>query len=502
MFSIGNASRPAPPSPSITIRPQSLSRSPLRGKLKNVENADPSESHKPALGQAEAANLIKDFLRRAVAAQSYGCMFSNGSIFDKAGLALSKSSKKRFSFEALNHLEKLSKKHLAAVTVRVGELSHDEKKLLNNILSSEWCFRHQSNAALDRDGSLKIFSDRMLDAEHISHMTATNDADREIISNHDFVFFGVEFSGGYTKGYIPLNTQHGMGYRDYGGNAFVISENNSLCGNGYLTLTDHFNNSVPFPSAGEHKIFANRFPEASEQACREIAEVEGNSEIVPIFSVSDMKSALALHLIEFLRKSEDEGFREFVFNDLQSTGLNLDRVLNMIFQAEFHIPRMFGGDDYSKYVVHPINLSEAINVSNFEVLSESITNRDLASEAMYFAIKASKNEIVSYLFENENFNASCFLASMEQGGGVFGRGELAYILSGAGACPLILEQFLERELIDPHATFEKYQRRENMMDNAIHFANFPESQESSKRLVDVLQKYGAKPSRFRPPLAL
>ncbi|HWZ47602.1 MAG TPA: T3SS effector OspC family protein, partial [Herbaspirillum sp.] len=206
------------------------------------------------------------------------------------------------------------------------------------------------------------------------------------------------------------------------------------------------------------------------------------------------KSALALHLIEFLRKTEDKGFRRFVFNDLRSTGLNLDRVLNMIFQAEFHIPRMFCGDDYSKYVARPINLREAINASNFEVISESITNGDLASEAMYYAIKASENEIVSYLFENEHFNASCFLASTEQGDGVFGFGELTYILSDAGACPLILEQFLERKLIDPHTTFKRYKRGQNMMDNAIKYANTPEYQENSKRLIDVLQKYGARPS--------
>lgn len=89
---------------------------------------------------------------------------------------------------------------------------------------------------------------------------------------------------------------------------------------------------------------------------------------VPIYTAEHMKEAMALHLIDFIRFSQDHEFKNAVLNN-SLNGFELDRLLNFVFQAEFHIPRLLSTTDYKKVVLRPMKLEEAIKTSNIYELS-------------------------------------------------------------------------------------------------------------------------------------
>ncbi|WP_439332783.1 T3SS effector OspC family protein, partial [Shigella sonnei] len=50
-----------------------------------------------------------------------------------------------------------------------------------------------------------------------------------------------------------------------------------------------------------------------------------------------MRLGIGLHLIDFIRKSKDQRFREFCYNK-NIDPVSLDRIINFVFQLEYHIP--------------------------------------------------------------------------------------------------------------------------------------------------------------------
>ena len=111
--------------------------------------------------------------------------------------------------------------------------------MLSKVVDAKFHFRHQSNANLvNADGILNIMSSKKLKSDGVNAEYNTWEDDIEYLSNHDFVFFGVEFSSDESR--LPLNTIHSN--TDYGVNAYIVKDQFPF---GYLTLTDHLYNIVP-----------------------------------------------------------------------------------------------------------------------------------------------------------------------------------------------------------------------------------------------------------------
>ncbi|MCW2254702.1 hypothetical protein M2263_000793 [Providencia alcalifaciens] len=164
-------------------------------------------------------------------------------------------------------------------------------------------------------------------------------------------FFGIEFSD--DKSQLPLNTKHTT--IDYGANAYIINEQYPY---GYLALTEHFDNQVPPAFLHEHQNFISQFSEVRNEIERYIYGENGRHDI-PIYNTKDMKVALGLHLIDFLRHSHDVKFKVLALNeDLNSQGL--DHVLNFVFQPEFHVPRMVSTTNFKKVKLRELSLEKLI----------------------------------------------------------------------------------------------------------------------------------------------
>ncbi|WP_434627291.1 T3SS effector OspC family protein [Chromobacterium sp. CV08] len=423
-------------------------------------------------GEAVAVGKIGAFLRKAVAAQSYGLMFANGKLFEATGDALEK--REQYGFSALKRLDGLSRRNLDAVEARLGALDAAELGLKERIMAGAWHFRHQSNAALDDGEKATIASNHLLSRQSRSSGSNTFAADKERLSNHDFVFFGVEFSG-RDRSDKPLNHKHST--MDFGANAYVVSDTLPVCRNGYLTLTDHFFNLVPGGHEAEHQDFIKRFPQMGRESGRWIHEGKYRQN-APVFSYGDMKAAVALHLIEFLRSSQDEAFKAYVFDQAMQSGPALDRVLNSVFQAEFHIPRLMATTDYAKHPLRPMLLKEAVDSVNLPVLSGLVSNKGDAVTAMWHAIDKGKDEVAAHLLDNWQFEAKDF--SSAPPGFYY---ELNYALSKGGASLYILDQFLSRGWAAVNAPFEHVNRGETMLDNAVKY--------DSREMVAALIKHGA-----------
>ncbi|ATP28614.1 hypothetical protein CR207_09495 [Chromobacterium violaceum] len=423
-------------------------------------------------GEAAAAGKIGAFLRKAVAAQSYGLMFANGKLFEATGDALEKRG--QYGFSALQRLDGLSRRNLAAVEARLGALDSAERGLKERIMTGAWHFRHQSNAALDDGKTAAIASNHLLARESRSSGGNTFAGDKARLSNHDFVFFGVEFSG-RGKQDKPLNHKHST--MDFGANAYVVPDTLPACRHGYLTLTDHFFNRVPGGREAEHQDFVGSFPQMGAETGRWIHEGKYRQN-APIFNYRDMKAAVALHLIEFLRDSKDAAFKAYVFDQAMQSGQALDRVLNSVFQAEFHIPRLMATTDYAKHPLRPMLLKEAVDSVNLPALSGLVSSKGDAVTAMWHAIDKGKDAVAAHLLGSWRFEAGDFASAPP---GFYH--ELNYALSEHGASVYILDQFLSRGWAAVNAPFEHVNSGETMLDNAVKYGN--------REMAAALIKHGA-----------
>ncbi|EKT62970.1 hypothetical protein OOA_05821 [Providencia burhodogranariea DSM 19968] len=331
----------------------------------------------------KSANIIKDCFRKIIADKSYNKMFSQGAYFKKLGTDLPECSAGKPSLYSLQHLNKLSKNYLTKIKENTKNLTPQEKNLLSKVVNTHLHFRHQSNANLSGE-TLNIMSNHRLQTKNISTASNTYSEDIQYLSNHDFVFFGIEFSD--DKSQLPLNTKHTT--INYGANAYIINEQYPY---GYLTLTDHFDNQVPPAFLHEHQNFISHFSEVRNEIERYIYGENGRYDI-PIYNTKDMKIALGMHLIYFLRNSSDVNFKALALNeDLNSKGL--DHVLNFVFQPEFHVPRMVSTTNFKKVQLRDISLFDAIKASNVEEISKQIESKKDACDVMKMSIKYFKPDI-------------------------------------------------------------------------------------------------------------
>lgn len=196
-----------------------------------------------------SADVIKAFFKKTIAAQSYNEMFSKGSDFKRSDIDLTALSVRKSSFNSLRHLNKISKDYVTKIKEKTQNLTAQEKVLLSKVVDAKIHFRHQSNSYLvNAAGILNIMSLNKLQSNEISSTKNTYTEDIKCLSNQDFVFFGVEFSD--NKAELPLNTLHTT--VDFGANAYIVDEQFP---HGYLTLTDHFDNTVPPAYMYEHQEF-------------------------------------------------------------------------------------------------------------------------------------------------------------------------------------------------------------------------------------------------------
>ncbi|SFN55866.1 OspC protein [Izhakiella capsodis] len=113
----------------------------------------------------------------------------------------------------------------------------------------------------------------------------------------------------------------------------------------------------------EHKEFIAQFSEVRNEIYRRVHGDKGTKD-TPIFNSKDMKLALGLHLIDFLRNSNDTEFKRFAMNK-ELDDKNLDKILNFVFQPEFHVPRMVSTYIFKEVKLREISARDAVKASNF-----------------------------------------------------------------------------------------------------------------------------------------
>lgn len=439
-----------------------------RSNVTSVKNSSNTMLKRRDL-EDSSANIIKRSFKRKIAAASYGTMFSEGVNFKNLKINLSKEVLKISPTLSLDHLNNLSKSYLNQIKQKTPNLTLQEKNLLSKVVDAKFHFRHQSNANLvNADGILNIMSSKKLKSDGVNAEYNTWQDDIEYLSNHDFVFFGVEFSSDESR--LPLNTIHSD--IDYGANAYIVNDQFPF---GYLTLTDHFENYVPFRIGPKETEFSTQFPKLAGSVFRVVYE-GGCVENVPIFSTKDMKLGLGLNLISFLRDTNDKYFSEFALKeDLKSE--DLDKILSYVFQQEFHVPRMVSTNKFKKVSHRSLTLEEAVKFSNFDALSEHLKNKDDACEAIKIAIKWAKKDIVEFLFSKYSFKEKD-LTKMSRS-----NFDIEYCLTIYDADPKILKIFLDHGLVKVNTVFVNPNPGDTMLNNAIN--------NERKEMIDLLKARGA-----------
>ena len=415
------------------------------------------------------ANKIKDFLKKAIAAQSYHKMFYEGAYFKDLGIDLAAASTPQASLHSLQHLNDVSGHYLKEIRGKTQNLTIREKELLAKIVDAKLHLRHQSNAnVVSKSGTLNLFSFNKLQGDKICAGKNTFELDITSLSNHDFVFFAVEFCDDENQ--LPLNTRHSTA--DFGANAYIIEDRYPY---GYMTLTDHFDNTIQPAFSHEHQDFVRQFTKVRSETHRKVHGDRGPQD-APIFNTKDMKLGLGLHLIDFLRKTHDHEFRDFALQkNLDSK--SLDRILNFLFQPEFHVPRMVSTSEFKVVKLREITVEEAVKASNLEALSAHLTHKDIAGKAMGFAIRHAKKDVADYLFAKFNFTREDAMKMPTY------REDIEYMLSNYYADEKILKAFLDRGLAEPNRPFRKVNAGETMLDNAIKYRKH--------EMVDLLLQHGA-----------
>lgn len=452
------------------LPPDRESRRKVNNIMKSIISMQNSSDvlHKSSGLNNRSADVIKSFLKKTIAAQSYNEMFSKGGDFKKLGIALTDSLARKSSFSSLQHLNEVSKNYLTKIKEKTTNLTSQEKILLSKVVDAKIHFRHQSNSYLiNSAGTLNIASLNKLQSNNINTAKNTYLEDIRHLSNQDFVFFGVEFSG--NKAQLPLNTRHST--VDFGGNAYIVDEQFP---HGYLTLTDHMDNTIPPAYLYEHQEFIAQFTEVKKEVYRKVHGDKGIRDI-PIFNSKDMKLGLGLHLIDFLRKSNDTEFKRFALNE-NLDGENLDKIINFVFQPEFHAPRMVSTNNFKEVKLREISVKDAVKASNFEALLAHIRNKDDACKVMKLAIEYAKKDIADFLFSRFSFTE-------EDVKNMSTPWDIESSLSDCSADEKILKDFLERGLVKPNKVFRSINPGDTMLDNAIKY--------KKREMIDILLEYGA-----------
>lgn len=424
--------------------------------------------NKPRLDTpTEKAAILARFLKKCIAAQSYGEMFSKGEYFKKVDDNLPES--KTHGFSTIEHLHRLSRRHLQHIKGKTKSLTKKETQFLEKVINSKITLRHQTNANLGTE-KVNLFSHEKLKKSGIAAGSNTRSADIYSLKNNDFVFFAMEFNN---EGHRPLNGYHGGIHNDFGANAYLFDEISSL---GYMTLTDHFFHCVSPGDTYEHKDFLKSFSQKIQSEVGRYIEGEKGYFDRPIYTAKDMKLAIGLHIIDFIRKSKDSAFKRFVLSP-HTEGRHIDHIINFLFHPEFHVPRMMSTSDYRLTKLRPIDLEEAIDARNISELDMLIKTQRDAIAALGMAVVTQNKDVMYYLFTRFDFTRED-VKRLRMRGKFY---DIEYCLSTYYSDTAILEEFLKRGLAKPNHRITI--SNETMLDKAIRF--------NKTDMVALLKKYGA-----------
>lgn len=304
-------------------------RAPSNAPTSNINSSQQNCSRVNAVkdnSDSKIAKTVVDAFRRTIARNVYRYMFSTGTVFQQN---YNEWLEKNPGADALTYLEQKSLNHLVAIRECIGECSADEKEFLKSLESTPWRFRHCSEANLvsniDGNEKVTIHSNKSLSQKNNAFRDLTAHNDRTVLSNDDFVFFGLELAYDIAEKRPILSTEHSG--NDYGRNAYLFSENTANIRSGYMTLTDHLHNtlSIKPPKAKEFPLLYKECERISEEEYDAFLDgssyehrkiTEPNTNIVPIFSFQHMKEALGLYMINELRKVReiDADFANFALN--------------------------------------------------------------------------------------------------------------------------------------------------------------------------------------------
>ncbi|TCV96609.1 T3SS effector OspC family protein [Biostraticola tofi] len=426
----------------------------------------------------KAANIIKRFFQKVIARKVYLEMFSTFPEF----MAHNSCHFCRPSVNTLEYLKGTSRENIVELRDEVGPLSEQEENLCRAILHTHIRYRHQTNNALDSQGRLNLYSHSMLKRLKIPFISDRLKEDANDFNHRDFVSFAMEFSKPPGNNRLIANTTHNG--TDFGAIAYLIDEHHPGARYGYMTLTDHLDSALPLSRYHEHQEMVYCFPICALERDRAMCEVDEQE--VAIYTPADMKQALSLSTVLFLRRSADTAFKNFAYAALANS-IELDRILNFLFQSEFHIPRMVSTDRYQKYRFRLPALEEIARFPHPMLVDEHIRDKADALRLIIVAIHAHNTKTVLHLLDKYDFTADDFLPDNpildDPRLHLYGS-EIPYALTRSPGYDLfVLTTLLERKLIDPNYQFRQKRAGKTMLANAIDCRSI--------RLVMLLLEHGA-----------
>lgn len=348
----------------------------------------------------DSANIIKNILRERIASKCYLTMFSEGFHFKKDKYKLSPNTGK----EALAYLDRISRENIHEIIKQTQPLSKKERFLLAKIIDTDVVLRHQTNSNLSNKGTLNIFSNKKLQSLDTPPTTRALDEEITDLSNHDFVFFGVEFSDKNTI--HPINTKY-KGW-DFGSNAYIVKDEFK---HAYVTLDHHYGGYITSDFEHEHKEFTSQFEIAEKEISSIYTSNKKNNDIA-MYSTKSMKLAIGLNLIKFIQNTSDMKLKEFALSGQLST-LDIDRLINFIFQPECHLPRMISTKKFQEIRLADISLKDAIMAANLTRIDELVKDKKDAYNAIKLVLFLHKEresmttliakKIISYILDKSSF---------------------------------------------------------------------------------------------------
>jgi hypothetical protein len=314
-----------------------------------------------------AARIIQRCFKKNRAAKAYKHMFDNGEYFKQYKEI---SSEPKPLLENLKIAQKLSNKAIKEIIANLGNLSEQERKFVQKIIDLlKPTLRHQTTYDLahqnnEQKSTVTIKSNRLLAESGVVAEGLTKKEDIEALSNNDFVFTSVDFSGeglDTAPKHIMTSDDADHGYQAY----LTHHEDGTL---GYLTLTDHYYNRIT--KTTRRYFYCKSFPRLEEVIYKKIHGSLGKTDI-PIFTEKDMRLGLALHAIKIIREAKCDKLNQYIYADDISLS-QLDYFLNMIFTPEFHTPRILSTTNFKLHKLREPTPQEVYKLAIFHKQADMI----------------------------------------------------------------------------------------------------------------------------------
>ncbi|EKD7727189.1 type 3 secretion system effector OspC4, partial [Shigella sonnei] len=175
--------------------------------------------------------------------------------------------------------------------------------------------------------------------------------------------------------------------------------------------------------------------------------------------------------------------REFCYNK-NIDPVSLDRIINFVFQLEYHIPRMLSTDNFKKIKLRDISLEDAIKASNYEEINNKVTDKKMAHQALAYSLGNKKADIALYLLSKFNFTKQDVAEMEKMNNNMYCElYDVEYLLSEDSANYKVLEYFINNGLVDVNKRFQKANSGDTMLDNAM--------KSKDSKMIDFLLKNGA-----------